>query len=259
MPSEKVIRIHLLWAIAVLIMVMSAILWRLPDGDSLARFIAFAASIASLILAVVAIFYSMISNNQLTSNLQGIEGASASLEDSSEAIQITSENLLKRIEDLFEEVVTIHPGIEGIRETLESNLKSLMDNDESKFADNQDYGENFLSNNTTTGMNMSVYLVAMSAKHQKRIVFDDLDVPDPLRQYAYAAISALAAITYRGLILRMDRNGFEVVERGDLNPEKIIARAEERESKTWIKVRKGVSAYLHVADSADEDSAESSE
>lgn len=68
--------VHLLWIIAILIAVVSVLMWKMPNGDSLSGYISFAASIASLVLAVVAIFQSILSSNSLSSTILAINDSS---------------------------------------------------------------------------------------------------------------------------------------------------------------------------------------
>lgn len=55
--------VHALWTISILILIIASLLLGLPNGNLIGDYIAFSASIAPLVLAVVAIFYSIISNH----------------------------------------------------------------------------------------------------------------------------------------------------------------------------------------------------
>lgn len=54
--------VHLGWIIGVLLVVVAVLLVRNPSSDKLQELLGFAATLASLLLAVIAIFYAMISS-----------------------------------------------------------------------------------------------------------------------------------------------------------------------------------------------------
>ena len=75
----KNLTVHLGWVIVSLVAVISVLLWRSPDGSSLSGYIAFAASIASLVLATVAIFQSILASQSLERSLGEIRSSSQAI------------------------------------------------------------------------------------------------------------------------------------------------------------------------------------
>ena len=92
----KNLTLHLYWVIAILIGIISVLLWRLPNGSTLSGYISFSASIASLVLAVVAIFQSLLSS-------RGFEGALTEIQTSARSIMDETSRLGKASLSLSDE------------------------------------------------------------------------------------------------------------------------------------------------------------
>ena len=241
--SDAAIRIHLGWVIAVLLLIISGLLWQLPNGDSLSGYISFAASIASLILAVVAIFYSMISNNSLTASVHQLQGLASSINDQSVLLEESAQEFRENIESLLSEVSSINPRIDGISKTISEKLNAFADFDKSA-RNPEDQTRRFLPERSTIGVIVTLHIIAMSYKTGKKISPDKIFTNNRLSAYIEGVLAFILASKYKNLTLAKDGKDFIVNDVGELDAEAAIKKGESQGKEGMSKIKSQIDKYF---------------
>jgi len=128
---------HLLWIVAILVGVISILLWRLPNGSQLSGYISFAASIASLVLAIVAIFQSLLSSQGMGASISEIKLSAQAVADETERLSQASIGLhdaaaaLKKLDDIPDQLTAMKGELSGQIEKIDAQKLSKLspDND----------------------------------------------------------------------------------------------------------------------------------
>lgn len=107
-------QVHAIWAITVLVAIIAWLLLGERDGNVINAYVSFASSIASLILAVVAIFYSVVSTQSQSEMIGSLKGSSDSLESAARNIDDTSAALNKRFEEVVGQVAMMPAAVEAL-------------------------------------------------------------------------------------------------------------------------------------------------
>ena len=108
--------VHAFWLITILIMIIAGLLLRAPSGDKIGDYIAFAASIASLVLAIVVIFYSMISNQGFSETVGSLKTLATTVHESANDIKLVSSDFVDKASEIFGELSEIRPEVRAISE-----------------------------------------------------------------------------------------------------------------------------------------------
>ncbi len=77
------------------------------EDDDLVQYLSFAGSITSLVLGIVAIFYSIISNQQSSENFGKLKDAVAKIEEGARVISDVSGNLNSKLDKISDDIVNI--------------------------------------------------------------------------------------------------------------------------------------------------------
>ncbi|MCX8475222.1 MAG: hypothetical protein MT490_05430 [Sphingomonas sp.] len=110
--------VHAWWTIAMLILVIAALLLFMPNGSAINEYISFASSLSSLLLAIVAMFYAFISNQNSSENLSDLRTSSAQISASSTVVSNASHELRDQITILLSDFSDIKPRVEQIHSRI---------------------------------------------------------------------------------------------------------------------------------------------
>lgn len=103
-PSQKTLSnavIHLSWIIVLLILSGAALVSTSPDGIVIRDYISFASAISSIALAIVAIFYSMISNQSFSQTIGALNLSANKIDSTAREINTASLSLKNGIDDII--------------------------------------------------------------------------------------------------------------------------------------------------------------
>ncbi|QZD91032.1 hypothetical protein K3148_06515 [Qipengyuania aurantiaca] len=190
---RRVGHIHALWLISILIGIICAFVVKLPSANVVTSYMTFAATVASLLLAVVAIFYSIVSNQSISANLGALDFSASQMEQASVDLHNITDQLDAKFEKVFDEFKFISPAVKGISERLNDFSTASAANGEvgvDEIADGKpDIIKTFSS--TVNGGRAAFYALAQSALtgrsfHPEQMVGDRLIFADFISGYAQA-------------------------------------------------------------------------
>ncbi|MBV8688278.1 MAG: hypothetical protein JOZ90_16105 [Alphaproteobacteria bacterium] len=184
--------VHSVWLFSILLLTIAALLLEVPNGVIIRDYISFAASIASLILALVAIFYSFIANQGFSGSIEGLSRSSVDLQSAAKNINDTSAALSEQSERLMTEFSVLRPAVQGIAKRMES-LSPLaegpapeskaghlpitaMGSEEAEFSA-------AVSKPRGIGATMTLYMIARSAQTGKKIDLRVIAGAQPIWEY----------------------------------------------------------------------------
>lgn len=232
--------IHLVWCIALLLLIISALLWKLPNGDNLASYISFAASLASLVLATVAIFQSIASSQSVGQAIADIQRSAATIVDETERLnQATvslgeeAENSLRRLSDLPEKM---HDWKAEISEQI-TQIETKTPEGEAPPSKSED---GIALNNKTIGFVLAIYTLVLGRKYNKYVDLaemlpgSDFDVP---RNYINGALSTIMYFSVHGAKIEGVASNFHITSTGSFEIEPTISRMKREKFRSEIVVR----------------------
>lgn len=192
---RRVGHIHGIWIICVLLAIISGLMLRIPNGDKVAEYISFSSSIASLVLAVVAIFYSIISNQSIAENLGSLDKTSARIDSTSDQLEVIASSIENNFTKIFDEFGLITPEMRKISEKFDKVLEPQSETKSYKSTpkDDADIGiPTYGVYGKAAGERVAWYTIAKSIKTEKPIntdiIFKD---HSPFRYYVSGYLTAL--------------------------------------------------------------------
>lgn len=150
--------VHAIWIIALLVAIVAWLLLGERDGKVINEYISFASSLASLILAVVAIFYAIVSTQSQSESVGALNASVREIASAAGNISRTSAALEEKAESMIGEVRGIAPAFEDLRNRV--NAASL------DTAPKTPTGLSILDN-VSYGGKVGFYLVALSLQQSK--------------------------------------------------------------------------------------------
>jgi glucan phosphoethanolaminetransferase (alkaline phosphatase superfamily) len=101
---ERKIKIYWLVIILVSILAIFFIVHTTFANDDLVKYIGFAGTVVSIILGVIAIFYSIVTNNQSTENLGKLKEAVSKVEDAAKVIKDVSVVINEKVDAIKSQI-----------------------------------------------------------------------------------------------------------------------------------------------------------
>ena len=185
--------IHLLWLIVVLLLVIAAQLIMRPGGETVNIFISFASSLASLILAIVAIFYSIITNQNFSGSISKIETASTDLHQTTKVVQSSLLDFSMKMDELRSDVSQVPGSVEQIREHMMEQLNEMLPKGAS-YLNMHSQHPSISDKSMSKGLAVGLYLFKRIALGERNFNMNDVDWDD---QYGEAiALGVLSSIAY---------------------------------------------------------------
>ena len=167
---------HLIWVIGILIAIIAFLMWSLPNGSDLAGFIAFAASLASLVLATVAIFQSLLFSNSINRSIGNIETSSQKIIDETSRLQSASIDLSEESRASLENLQRVPRDLDALRGELEEQFGRIG----SEKIDSSDGGVGVSSStavllkNRSINFAIAIYTLVLSCEVGKYVHLDDM-------------------------------------------------------------------------------------
>jgi hypothetical protein len=177
--------VHSVWMITVLLLVILVLVFRDPDSDRLGTIIGFAASAVSLVLALVAIGYSFVSNQSfsevvgvLRSSTENIQTAAQNIVESSAALSGQSEVLVGHAEKMPTVVAELSAKLDEKVFSQSNSVSSRVDDDVEKAKTG--YSQ------SRFGGQLALYAIAMAYKNES-VIDPKAIFPEPA-QHTWASI-----------------------------------------------------------------------
>jgi hypothetical protein len=104
---EKNVKVY--WVVLMMVLTITTFIFIQIgcEDDDLVQYLSFAGSITSLVLGIVAIFYSIISNQQSSENFGKLKDAVAKIEEGARVISDVSGNLNSKLDKISDDIVNI--------------------------------------------------------------------------------------------------------------------------------------------------------
>lgn len=218
--------IHFVWTIAVLLLVISALLWRLPNGDKLANYIAFAASLASLVLAVVAIFQALLSSKSIDHAITKIQNSADAIVKQTERLNQATVSLGEEANNTLEKLSELPDRIHNWKSEISEQLTQLsVPTSYTGVASNSDLSELNKINGKIVGYIISLYLVCLSYKTGKPIEAKSVFPGDEyaiIRNFSLGVLTAIQHNPANGLKIEGVGGSFRIDSLGEYEADKII-------------------------------------
>ncbi|WP_454982883.1 hypothetical protein [Capnocytophaga sputigena] len=204
-------KIHFWYIIAILVaIIIFLIVSNFGNNTELVGYVSFAATIASIFLAVISIIYAFYSNSQLSQTLgkldnssQSLEKTAHSLDRSSQKVGDISEQLSSEIQKLNETINSIPKSMESVEKKVEetnSYIQTLYSNTEIK-VENRENSRNInipqllLENSPSIGVVFSLYISYLSFKNKKIVKKNcNIEIIEKNYVYFYACIDTFKAL-----------------------------------------------------------------
>jgi hypothetical protein len=193
--------VHALWLFTVMTFIIAALLLRLPNGTTINNYISFSASLASLILALVAIFYSMISNQSFSETIGSIKNSISDLGEVTASVNSASSLLTDRSDLLISEIASFKPTMENISSNLSAQADSEI-NIKDRIVEKSEQSSGIIKESPSQAGMLSLYILAKSELSGKKFSLEDI-FPDNVvwNNYCTGFIEAVKTIQPSGIKL----------------------------------------------------------
>lgn len=269
--ETKLIKIHATYIISILLAIIVLLLsvkWAKISG--LVEYITFALTLSSLILAVLAIVYSMVSNNSFNNIIHSLNFSSKQLESASEGINESNRILLKEIRRIPDAIDNVDKNVSSTRMILENlSLKDAIKSDADVLEPtklNDNVIKSFLLNSPIRGL-QSLYCMVLSYNTKTAFKWDEISQDiislkksgDYLRSYSIAT-KAFGIIIYEydgksRLIVKdihqvIRENILEILtrklEEAAKESSEYSTLSEEEERKYWLRSPPEIEKYFGI-------------
>lgn len=237
--------IHALWAISILLLVVAWLLLQAPNGQLIGQYIGFAASVASLVLALVAIGYAFVSNQGFNQSVGALEVSSRDIRSAAQNIEEVSRLLSEKTEILTGEVSRVPDAVKALSEKIEENIaKSAEVPTKKQLLESSTVPYHELRN----GAAAALYLIAQSVKHEKPFVLKNVFSE---KDQIWAAVISGCIITIDGFKIcgiEIDISGSDtdtsVKSMGSMDADEIIKSVRKRGDEIISSMRDAIDAYF---------------
>lgn len=243
----------LIWTIALLFLIIAGLVLMLPNGKFVVDYISFASSIASLILALVAIFYSIISSEGFYTSISDIKGLSTDISEESSKLASNSDKLLKISDDIISNLSQIPSSFDELRGQVDGRFDELMSNFSKTDEVIDDKKPETPSKNQifpkkpTVGASISIYLLVIAFENGKKFSTNKIFNKVNIIEYVTAYISCLATFEIHGLKIKYTGKDFEIESLGDINADYVKENIEKNGKEGFVKLRsKEINSYFSL-------------
>ena len=212
--------IHLVWIVTTLILAMIAIVTWDPSSEYLYRYISFAAGIASILLAIVAIFYSMISNNAFNTSLSEIRSSASRVAEEAGRLNLASAGISSEAEAVIRRLSDLPSAFSSLSGELSDKLDGL--------ATQQTFGEGDRGEQSPNGkfdpggkpvpLVLSLYVVHLAHKTSRYIIPSETFKGD--EYYSASCTGFLESLKYFnncGIVIEAVMDRFSIVSLGSMD------------------------------------------
>lgn len=246
----------MIWTIALLIFIVSGLLIVTPNGNTISSYISFAASIASLILAVVAIFYSIISNQSFFQSIGVLNTIAENIKSNSETINCSISEFHEKSDNLIHRISDVPQSVEKLADGINSRLESIAipDSNTPKKESNNSTKESF--EKPSVGVTISLYMIAQSIEHNKPFRTSDIFEDNGVEGYVNGVLGAIRSLKIHGLSLAYSKGEYTVNDPGDFNADNTISYARSSKNAFSKKLRNQVDDFFSSEDKREENDSE---
>lgn len=243
--------VHAIWVIAVLIFVIAALILMRPNGNAVGEYIAFAASIASLALAIVAIGQSLIANQSFSETVGVLRSSGVNLEQTARNIADTSAALSQQAERMVGEISGLPPAFREISAKIDALRTPQAESDQSlKDAEKVGKpGNRLLENSSVDGVTIGLYVLARSIETKK--IIETRAIFPPKTEWDYFVAGVLHTIRTAeplGIKLSFTRDGarflFTVQEAGTFDHASVTKSLESFREGALFEKKELVDTYF---------------
>lgn len=200
-PSKliKNLEIHLFWIIVILVLSVISLIVYEPSGQIIQNYVSFAAAIASILLALIAIIFSFLSNQTFSETVGDLKGSVEESGNASNDIVTASRALQEAVEKIQNDFSGIGPTVEKISQRMEEYSSPSVAQSDSK-PDDANVSPDLFRDITTPGIDgcLLIFLLA-EEKGRTEVSFEkmfNVDERDWVRQwgiYCSAVASTMQA------------------------------------------------------------------
>lgn len=246
--------IHATWAIMVLVAIIVSQVLGTINGDKINDFISFASSLASLILAVVAIFYAMISNQSFSETIGSLKLSAASVEKAAERVCDVTGDLGRKSDQLTSQLADFSPALSRVSERLDQF--SLPEGGSDADVSGEASARQAAQNPETNGVRVAIYAIYLSKRHTKPIILSRLfqDLPEHKQSWTDYVAGYLAAVhLYEPLGIKLEREPdaeeYLTLSLGRLTEDAVYSRVGRLpDTDYFLTLRKGVDRYFEESE-----------
>jgi citrate lyase gamma subunit len=206
----------------------------------------FASAIVSVVLAVLAIFYSMISNQGFSETLGSLHSSSRNIEIAASNIQDTSLNLNSQSERLLGEISSIPPKFQALSDKIDAQFH-IDDEQQAEIAGQapEDVMDEFLDRPKTLGTALALYGLAKSRNNETPYKPSEISgLTVPLRSYVAGALQGIRVSRPLGLIISAQDGQYLVESGGQFDFDKLEHQILDNEEEFMKKYRKVIEDYF---------------
>lgn len=244
--------VHAFWIFTGMAAAIGALLLRAPNGNVVNEYISFASSIASLILAVVAIFYSMLSNHGFSEAVGSLKSSVTDIGARATEMGVISAALTQRSDVMVNEIASFKPAMQDITQQLEILAQSSNKNIEQKYDYKSAYQNcDFFKDSASFAVQLTVYIIIKSIlKGNVKFSIDHIFTNNDVFQY-YCSGSIDMVKTIRPLDIHLEREIIEknwfynVTEIGKFNTSETLDMISNTDYENWDEYTNIVDEYFN--------------
>jgi hypothetical protein len=239
---------HFCWLIAILLAIIAFLVLHVTNGDEVNSYISFASSLASLILAVVAIFYSMVSNDSISTSISSIQSLGSTVQKHADNFDNAATRFVAKVEEFTPHFSAIPSRIDAMSLDLQEKIQGIASYE--KISGEQkpsaSDGTSFFNRKVATGVNIATYMIAMSAKHNRSIDVRKLLPKDNVADYINGCLAVFEATSYKGVNIAVVNGSFNVLDTGEMVVERVIERASKKNDGIWKYVKHQIDLEFEI-------------
>ena len=243
--------VHAFWLFSVLVAIIAILALLVPDGTLIRDYISFASAVSSIILAIVAIFYSMFSNQSFSEMVGSLKSSVHRVEESSLTLGETSSTLLSLAERISVEISSLAPRFDAINSKIEERFPPDRISPSPPSP-----GERKVPDSTmTSGIRAGLYIITKMNDTGKRAAINEIYDTDIWRRYVSGCLSTLSYLNAYGIKLKFHPEYvYELISVNDEEITKIksLVKSKDRGKKFLL----AVDAYFESLEDTSENAAE---
>ena len=230
--------------ISILILCIISLLVAKPDGTTIYNYLSFASAISSIILAVVAIFYSMISNEGFSNTLSEIRSSSSKIVEETARLQSASIGLSQEVEDSLKRASLIPDHIDKMSSEIAKQFERLETEKIPPENGEKESNEGFSPVGKPLSIFLSVLIASLSYRHTTSFDIEKIFSEDMsnLTESQAGIFSAIKYFEACGIKIDGLSGRYIVRDIGNIDPEQIISRAKDikEEASYFIEAKRQV-------------------
>lgn len=243
--------INLLWVIGVLIMIVAAFAVVAPSGDVLQGYISFASAIASILLALVAIFYAFVSNQSVSDTLNELRGAATALSNETSRLRNASSGLSDEADQILRRLSNVPTALSEMSGELNKKIEDLAGQQTFRSTQTNDPvpPNKFDPGGKPVSLVITLYIMYLAHKNQNYIGIDEI-FKEPeykfMADYVSGFIEAMKYFNNCNVGIEGFAKQFSINSMGDLDLTALVERlkANDKNSDSINNLVKKIDDHL---------------